>query len=140
MCCRAVWAALLVSLIVLTFLSTLKATSIKNFLRAYYENVFDYVQATFLEALDSPPRESYARTLMAAWWLALIILTNLFTGNMKAGLTVRQPHPRIDSVAQLVRTEGLKVYVIKGPPFPLLLSVRSVYSLGRALSIFTPVK
>ncbi|KAM7306547.1 hypothetical protein ISCGN_010250 [Ixodes scapularis] len=138
-----VWAALLVSLVVLIFVSTLKATSIKTFLQAYYENFFDYVQATFLESLDSPPRDSYARTLMAAWWLALIILTNLFTGNMKAGLTVRQPHPRIDSVAQLVRTEGLKVYVIRGPPFPLLLAIsqnedfRRLYRMLKGYSLLS---
>lgn len=61
---------------------------------------------------------------MATWWLALLVLTSMFMGEMKAGLTVRPPQSRIDSAAQLVRMEGVKVYTLRGPAYPLLLAVR----------------
>ncbi|KAH6921890.1 hypothetical protein HPB50_006215 [Hyalomma asiaticum] len=69
------------------------------------------------------PRQVSARIVIAFWWLAMLVLTNFFTGEMKAALTVRQPvGHRVDSAAELAARDDMKAYTMAGTVYHLLLA------------------
>ncbi|KAH9363447.1 hypothetical protein HPB48_006017 [Haemaphysalis longicornis] len=73
---------------------------------------------------SSSPRASSSRVVVASWWLAMLVFANVFTGKMKAGLTVRQQSiQRIDSAADLAARADVKLYMLRGPAYPLLLAL-----------------
>ncbi|KAL3191947.1 hypothetical protein MRX96_059449 [Rhipicephalus microplus] len=73
---------------------------------------------------DGLPRPSSSRVVVATWWLAVLVFSSMFTGKMKAGLTVRhKSRHRIDSAAELAAREDVRVYMLRGPAYPLLLAL-----------------
>lgn len=62
--------------------------------------------------------------MVAIWWVAMLVFTNVFTGKMKAALTVREDHgDRINSAADLAAHDNVKLYMLRGPAYPLLLAL-----------------
>ncbi|KAL3242435.1 hypothetical protein MRX96_047749 [Rhipicephalus microplus] len=73
---------------------------------------------------DGLPRLSSSRVAVATWWLAMLVFSNMFSGKLKAGLTVRHKSGhRIDSATELAAREDVRVYMLRGPAYPLLLAL-----------------
>ncbi|CAN8018992.1 unnamed protein product, partial [Ixodes persulcatus] len=69
------------------------------------------------------PPETSTRIVLGFWVFALVILANAFTGQLKAGLTVRPQPKRLQTAADIVQAEDLKIYTQRGPALPLLLAL-----------------
>ncbi|KAL1476255.1 hypothetical protein MTO96_036642, partial [Rhipicephalus appendiculatus] len=69
------------------------------------------------------PRQVSARIVIAFWWLAMLVLTNFFSAEMKAALTVRQPSGhRVESAADLAARDDVNAYTMHGTVYHLLLA------------------
>ncbi|KAH7949276.1 hypothetical protein HPB49_006939 [Dermacentor silvarum] len=129
-----VWLTLLGCLAVLGLIASLAPNSEHEFLFDFKNNVFRLLAILFLECKytfacleekPSPrtPRQSSARIVIAFWWLAMLVLTNFFTGEMKAALTVRQPSGhRVDTAAQLAARDDMDAYTMRGTVYHLVLA------------------
>ncbi|KAK8781822.1 hypothetical protein V5799_016836 [Amblyomma americanum] len=119
-----VWIALGVFLLLLTLIKSLAPGSSQKFISRLLENLLTLARCIFLQASACAARGSSGRVVVAFWWLAMLVFANVFTGKMKAGLTVRhRSGHRIDSAAQLASREDVRVFMLRGPAYPLLLAV-----------------
>ncbi|XP_049513457.1 uncharacterized protein LOC119431423 [Dermacentor silvarum] len=118
-----VWLTLLGSLVVLAVVASLAPNLEHGFLFEFKNNMFRLLAIIFMECNPRTPRQSSARIVIAFWWLAMLVLTNFFTGEMKAALTVRQPSGhRVDSAAQLAARVDMNAYTMRGTLYHLVLA------------------
>ncbi|XP_075526787.1 uncharacterized protein LOC142558540 [Dermacentor variabilis] len=118
-----VWLTLLASLVVLALVASLGPNSDGQFQSEFKNNVFRLLAILFLESVPRTPRHSSARIVFAFWCLAMLVLTNFFSGEMKAALTVRQPSGhRVDSAAALAARDDMDAYTMRGTVYHLLLA------------------
>ncbi|CAN8001659.1 unnamed protein product, partial [Ixodes hexagonus] len=94
------------------------------FLRRLGKTCFELLQ-NISYARRRVPRDTSTRIVVGFWALALVILANAFTGHLKAGLTVRPQPKRLETTADIVGAESIKVYTLRGPAIPLLLAFSS---------------
>ncbi|XP_075730478.1 uncharacterized protein LOC119164924 [Rhipicephalus microplus] len=119
-----VWIALGVSLLVLGLIMSLAPGSSQAFASRLVQNLLSLARSMCLQVNDGLPQPSSSRVVVATWWLAMLVFSNMFTGKMKAGLTVRhRSGHRIDSAAELAAREDVRVYMLRGPAYPLLLAL-----------------
>nr|XP_037273021.1 glutamate receptor ionotropic, kainate 3-like [Rhipicephalus microplus] len=119
-----VWIALGVSLLVLGLIMSLAPGSSQAFASRLGLNLLSLTRSMCLQVNDGLPRPLSSRVVVATWWLAMLVFSNMFTGKMKAGLTVRhRSGHRIDSAAELAAREDVRVYMLRGPAYPLLLAL-----------------
>ncbi|KAH8032987.1 hypothetical protein HPB51_004835 [Rhipicephalus microplus] len=118
-----VWIALGVSLLVLGLIMSLAPGSSQAFASRLVETILSHTRSMHLQANDGLPRPSSSRVVVATWWLAMLVFSSMFTGKMKAGLTVRHKSGhRFDSAAELAAREDVRVYMLRGPAYPLRLA------------------
>ncbi|KAL3191924.1 hypothetical protein MRX96_059427 [Rhipicephalus microplus] len=119
-----VWIALGVSLLVLGLIMSLAPGSSQAFASRLVETILSHTRSMHLQANDGLPRPSSSRVVVATWWLAMLVFSSMFTGKMKAGLTVRHKSGhRFDSAAELAAREDVRVYMLRGPAYPLRLAL-----------------
>ncbi|XP_054924755.1 probable glutamate receptor [Dermacentor andersoni] len=112
-----------VSLLLLSLIVSLAPGSSKTFISRLVESVLMLSRSMCLQVNHEPPRSPSSRIVVATWWLAVLVFANVFNGKMKAGLTVRHKSGhRIDSAAQLASREDVRVYMLRGPAYPILLA------------------
>ncbi|KAL1436540.1 hypothetical protein MTO96_049446 [Rhipicephalus appendiculatus] len=70
------------------------------------ENMLCEASATLPERMD-------LRIISAVWWIAIVVLTNGFTGQMRACLMVKSELKRINTLADIAERPNLKVYTVK---------------------------
>ncbi|XP_070396278.1 glutamate receptor ionotropic, kainate 5-like isoform X1 [Dermacentor albipictus] len=118
-----VWLTLLGFLVMMALVASLAQNSEHQFLFDFQNNLFRLFAILFLECNPRTPRQSSARIVIAFWWLAMLVLTNFFSGEMKAALTVRQPSGhRVDSAAQLAARDDVDAYTMRGTSYHLVLA------------------
>ncbi|XP_037498789.1 glutamate receptor ionotropic, kainate 5-like [Rhipicephalus sanguineus] len=121
---RDVWITLGVCLLVLGLIMSLAPGSPQAFTSRLVQNLLSLTRSMCLQVNHGLPLPSSSRVVVATWWLAMLVFANVFTGKMKAGLTVRHKSGhRIDSAAQLAAREDVRVYMLRGPAYPLLLAL-----------------
>ncbi|KAH7936645.1 hypothetical protein HPB49_002010 [Dermacentor silvarum] len=59
------------------------------------------------------PETTVLRIVSAVWWIAIVVLMNAFTGQMRACLLVKSERPRINTLADVAARPHLKVYILK---------------------------
>ncbi|XP_065281014.1 glutamate receptor ionotropic, kainate 5-like [Dermacentor albipictus] len=113
-----------VCLLVLSLIVSLAPGSSKTFISRLVESLLMLSRSMCLQVNHEPPRSPSSRIVVATWWLAVLVFANVFNGKMKAGLTVRlKSGHRIDSAAQLASREDVRVYMLRGPAYPILLAL-----------------
>ncbi|XP_075729421.1 glutamate receptor ionotropic, kainate glr-3-like isoform X2 [Rhipicephalus microplus] len=118
-----VWLTLLGCLIALPFVASLAPNSEHTFLYNLNNFAFRLLATVFLESSPRTPRQVSARIVIAFWWLAMLVLTNVFSAEMKAALTVRQPSGhRVESASDLAHRDDVKAYTMHGTVYHLLLA------------------
>ncbi|XP_049275729.1 uncharacterized protein LOC125760098 [Rhipicephalus sanguineus] len=118
-----VWLTLLGCLVVLPFVASLAPKSEYTFWFNLKNYSFRLLAIVFLESSPRTPRQVSARIVIAFWWLAMLVLTNFFSAEMKAALTVRQPSGhRVDSAADLAARDDVNAYTMHGTVYHLLLA------------------
>ncbi|XP_077496485.1 uncharacterized protein LOC144107365 [Amblyomma americanum] len=134
-----VWIALGVFLLLLTLIKSLAPGSSQKFISRLLENLLTLARCIFLQASACAARGSSGRVAVAFWWLAMLVFANVFTGKMKAGLTVRhRSGHRIDSAAQLASREDVRVFMLRGPAYPLLLALQRLDDPFASFDLLAP--
>ncbi|XP_075543376.1 putative glutamate receptor [Dermacentor variabilis] len=97
--------------------------TLKKFSALFYRNVFELLGNLLIEASPRSHEDPHVRTVLAFWWMMLIVLMNTFTGHMKASMTVQEELPRIDTLQDIVDHRGVTPVVIRGSTFDEIFRV-----------------
>ncbi|KAH8030474.1 hypothetical protein HPB51_007287 [Rhipicephalus microplus] len=134
-----VWLTLLGCLVVLPFVASLAPNSEHAFSYNLNNFAFRLLAVVFLESSPRTPRQVSARIVVAFWWLAMLVLTNVFSAEMKAALTVRQPSGhRVESASDLAHRDDVKAYTMHGTVYHLLLAYSPREDDRKVASKLTP--
>ncbi|KAL3200807.1 hypothetical protein MRX96_013079 [Rhipicephalus microplus] len=100
-----------------------RRNSTKKFRHLFYNYVFELTGNLLIEASPRSPDDPHVRTVLAFWWMMLIVLMNTFTGHMKASMTVQEELPRLDTLQDIVDHRGVTPVVIRGSTFDEIFRV-----------------
>ncbi|XP_037276466.2 ionotropic receptor 93a [Rhipicephalus microplus] len=100
-----------------------RRNSTKKFRTLFYNYVFELTGNLLIEASPRSPDDPHVRTVLAFWWMMLIVLMNTFTGHMKASMTVQEELPRLDTLQDIVDHRGVTPVVIRGSTFDEIFRV-----------------
>ncbi|CAN7995759.1 unnamed protein product, partial [Ixodes hexagonus] len=78
------------------------------------DHLWSFIESVCLEASPSTPRHVSARIVVATFWLAVIILTTVFAGQMKAMMMIKEESGRIDNMKDLSLRPQMKPYTVAG--------------------------
>ncbi|XP_077520166.1 uncharacterized protein LOC144129991 [Amblyomma americanum] len=97
--------------------------TLKSFASLFYSYVFELLGNLLIEASHRSHDDPHMRTVIAFWWMMLIVLMNTFTGHMKASMTVQEELPRIDTIQDIIDHRGVTPVVIRGSTFDEIFRV-----------------
>ncbi|XP_067141322.1 glutamate receptor ionotropic, kainate 5-like [Centruroides vittatus] len=119
-----IWLFLFISMIVCIVVSSLteffldfsttKIGALKKKLNEYF---WAYLGTIFCESMSMNPSFDSTRIVIAVWWLAVIVLMNGFSGNMKANMMQRPEPDKIQSIKELVTRPHIRPIVMKGTAY-----------------------
>ncbi|CAN7982036.1 unnamed protein product, partial [Ixodes pacificus] len=80
----------------------------------FHDHLWSFIENICLEASSYTPRRVSARIVVATFWLAVIILTTVFAGQMKAMMMIKEESGRIDNMKDLSLKPKMKPYTVAG--------------------------
>ncbi|KAH9383030.1 hypothetical protein HPB48_023689 [Haemaphysalis longicornis] len=120
-----IWIVIAVIILFLSVLFSLydRWKKLKNFRESFYVYVFELIGNLLLEASPRSFSDPHMRTVLAFWWMMVIVLINTFTGNMKASMTVQEELPRLDTLRDIADSRHVTPVVIRGSTFDEIFRV-----------------
>ncbi|KAG0427753.1 hypothetical protein HPB47_025218 [Ixodes persulcatus] len=114
---RQVWAALLTSLVLLTFLKLLPSMGKPRTLDRFTNSLFELFGNMFFEATPKPPKHQFGRWLVSFWWLAVLVVMTGFTSFMKASMMVKDEAGRLNTIKDIIKRPEITPMVIRGSTY-----------------------
>ncbi|XP_077486472.1 uncharacterized protein LOC144097701 [Amblyomma americanum] len=115
-----VWALLLIFLVLLSIVMAfldMASHRMRGNRAAASESWKEYFWMLFenmlCEASAVAPERAVLRIVSAAWWLAIVVLMNAFSGQMRACLLLKTELERINTLQDIAARPHLKVYLLK---------------------------
>ncbi|XP_023228372.1 probable glutamate receptor [Centruroides sculpturatus] len=137
-----VWLLFLISLIATIIVSSFmefllecgskRMITLKSKLIRYF---WAYLGTAFCESMPTVPTYISVRIVLIIWWMAVIVLMNGFSSNMKAQMLLRPESERIDSVQDLIDRPYIRPIIMKGTAYETYLKSSSSETIQKLWEI-----
>ncbi|XP_023228385.1 probable glutamate receptor [Centruroides sculpturatus] len=111
------WVTLSLGMTAVDMVHNIKWRSWEKAKSRYMYHFWVYFSNLFCESSPTTPTQTSAKFLVLVWWLAIIVLMNGFSGNLKAKLMTEEEIPRIESIGDVLVRKEIQPYIMRGSAY-----------------------